>query len=412
MTRDPFGDDPLNALVAVYDDAVIRAEQDSSALDATRPLAGVAVAVKDNLDLAGAVTGNGSALFAAGPPAVADAAVVARLRAGGAELVAKTHLTELACGTSGLNPHLGDARNPHNPEHHPGGSSSGSAIAVAAGYVSVAVGSDTSGSIRVPAAACGVVGMKPTFGRVSTTGLSVCCRTLDHVGPIAADVARAADALFVMQAEGWDDPRDATVDPSSLRVGVLTGPFVDTCTADVLANFENSLTALGIVGCELVEVDLGLDLAAVDEGANAFGRDLYRAYGERIDGADPAIVSDELRMWMDLYAQVTEARYQDALVEQLRLTSLVAARQGDVDVLVCPTMRVTPGLLSEAASEPREGRTGNTALFNLTGQPSLTLPNGFGRAGLPTGLLLTGHRGRDDHVLSLARALEVVAPLT
>jgi len=404
--------EPFNAFVSVDAAAWERASVASTAdepHDPQRPLAGRAVAVKDNLDIAGLVTGNGSALFADDSPAHVDADVVARLRAGGAELVAKTHMTELACGTSGLNPHLGAARNPRNPDHHPGGSSSGSAIAVAAGYVDAAIGTDTGGSIRIPAAACGVVGLKPTFGRVANAGLSVCSRPLDHIGPIAADAARAGDALFAMQAVGWGDPRLGP-DASNLHIGVLDGPFTATCAPDVLRNFERSLSALTALGATLTDVELGVDLEAADEVANVFGRDLEVAFGTRVRGADPTLVSDELREWIDLYQQVTTAQYHDAIIEQMRLTSVVAERQGAVDVLVCPTMRITAGALADAATEPRPGRAGNLTIFNLTGQPSLSLPNGVGANGLPTGVLLSGHRGRDNHVLSLARALEVADP--
>ena len=404
---DPFNaDDPFNALVSVDREALARAGAPVTPPDPSRPLAGVAVAVKDNIDVAGLVTGNGSALFADHPPAAADAEVVARLRAGGAEIVAKTHLTELACGTSGLNPHLGDACNPRNPAHHPGGSSSGSAIAVAAGYVPLAVGSDTGGSIRVPAAACGVVGLKPTFGRVSMSGIAPCIAALDHVGPIAANATMAAHALYVMQADGWNDPRERSEAAASLTVGVLTGPFIDACAPDVVANFERSVDALIALGCSIAEVDLTAELAAADDVADALGRTFFTAYGDLVSSAPANLVSDELRMWTDRYGTVGADDYEAACNDQLRLRSAVAHRQAGVHVLVCPTMRATPGPLANAASEPRADRTGNLGLFNVTGQPSLTLPNGPGRNGLPTGLLLTAQLGRDDHVLSLAQTLE------
>lgn len=402
-----FDTDPYNAFVSTDVAAFARASIASLGEDPDRPLAGVAVAVKDNVDVAGLPTGNGSVLFADSPVASADAEIVARLRAGGAEIVAKTHLTELACGTSGLNPYLGDASNPVDPNHHAGGSSSGSAIAVAAGYVPVAVGSDTGGSIRVPAAACGVVGLKPTFGRVSTRGVSACIPPLDHVGPLAADVATAAHALFVMQTGDWPDPRAASAVANDLRVAVLTGPFIETCDSDVLTNFERAIATLVAAGCHVVDLDLGLDLAEVDAVADGLGRSFHVAYGDLIRSAEPAMVSPELQMWADRYSQVTTKRYELARQDQTRLRSTVADRLAAVDVVMCPTMRSTPGLLADAAIESRAIRTGNLGLFNVTGQPSLTLPSGSGANGLPTGVLLSGHFGRDDHVLSLARTLEM-----
>ncbi|MFT7647490.1 MAG: aspartyl-tRNA(Asn)/glutamyl-tRNA(Gln) amidotransferase subunit A [Candidatus Poriferisodalaceae bacterium] len=166
------------------------------------PLDGLSVAIKDNLDVAGMATRHGSTIFDDEPAASRDAPVVARLRAAGAAILGKTRMTELACGTDGLNTHFGNAHNPWNPDHHTGGSSSGSAVAVASGLVPLALGSDTGGSTRIPAAACGVVGLKPSFGRVPTLGMGVCARKLDHIGVIASSVPLALQALVAIEDAG------------------------------------------------------------------------------------------------------------------------------------------------------------------------------------------------------------------
>lgn len=368
-------------------------------------LDGVRVAVKDNIDVAGMPTGNGSALFATTVPAEADADVVAQLRAASAVIVGKTHMTELACGTDGRNRFLGDAQNPHNPAHHAGGSSSGSAVAVASGVVDVALGSDTGGSIRVPAAACGVVGLKPTFGRVSNTGMSVGAACLDHIGPISATVDGAAKMLRIVQRPEWPAP-DALPPVSALRVGMLAGEFLDECTAEVKASFDDALELIAGLGADLRAVDLGIDLRATDAHANVLGRDLFDAFGDRIAAAPSGVVGDELLHWNALYDSVTDEAYDAAMEEQRRVTVLTAEAMRATDLWVCPTMRAATSTLAAVATEEREVRTGNLALFNMTGQPSLTLPFGSASNGLPLGLLITGRWGEDELVLHLAAAIE------
>ena len=226
---------------------------------------GIAVGIKDSIDVAGMRSLHGSVLFADAPPPTADATVVARLRAAGARIVGKTNMTELACGTDGRNIHFGHILNPLDTARHSGGSSCGSAAAVAAGLVPLALGSDTGGSIRVPAAACGVVGLKPTYGRVPNDGMSVCSTHMDHIGPIASTVDLARWCLDVIEDDGWDH---VTRDPASLTIGVLQGPFVDTCSDDVSAAFDSAIAALENISTQVVGVDLQIDLdASVEQAA-------------------------------------------------------------------------------------------------------------------------------------------------
>jgi len=370
--------------------------------DAWAATDGIAVGVKDSMDVIGMRSLHGSPLFADDPAADSDATVVARLRAAGARIVGKTHMTELACGTTGLNAHFGDVQNPLAPERHAGGSSAGSAAAVAAGLVPLALGSDTGGSIRVPAAVCGVVGLKPTFGRVPNDGMSVCSRHLDHIGPIAASVDLARWCLDVISDEGWSR---ITKPPSELTVGVLQGDFIGACEPDVVAAFETAAAELEALGATVVDLDLGIDLEAMVEHATVLSRDLFDAYGERISSAPEGTVGTELRTWADIYRTTDDATYEAALDEQRRLRSVVADKMRTVDVLLCPTMRTGVCLRSEAEAQPRDLRTGNLELFDMTGQPSLTIPWGLDRNGMPLGLLLSGRMGEDHLLLDLADAV-------
>lgn len=370
----------------------------------TGPLAGVTIAVKDNVDVAGMPTGHGSPLFDA-DRAAADAPAVAQLRSAGAAIVAKTNMTPLACGTDGRNPHVGNVLNPLNPAHHPGGSSSGSASAVAAGLVDIALGSDTGGSIRVPAAACGVVGLKPTYGRVSTDGMGVCARSLDHLGPLARTVEMAGRALAQLQHHHWAGQTPSRP-VAALRVGVLVGDFVDQCSHDVRQATDHAVAAVRSLGCPVSEVELGLDLAAVDAHANVLSRDLFETYGDQIDAAPDAHVGDELRRWLALYRQVSDVAYEAALAEQRRVRTVVATAQAEVDILMCATLRALPSRVIDVVHEDRSVRTGNLTLFNMTGQPSLTVPFGSAPHGLRHAVLFTGRDGDDESVLALGAAFE------
>ena len=374
------------------------------------PLDGVPVAIKDNLDTAGLRTTFGLGLYADRVP-TADAEVVRRLRREGAVIVAKTNLTELACGTVGHNIHYGDCRNPLDPDRYPGGSSSGSAAAVAAGLVHHAIGTDTGCSVRHPASCCGVVGLKPTFGRTSNDGVSVGARRLDHVGPIAATVRDAADLLSAIQIDGADDPTRLLDRPAAgLRVGVLTGEFLSHCRADVLAAHEPVPALLEAQGAVVGEVDLGLDLQAIDDTANVLGTDLFAAYGPLLAAAGRNAVGPDLWRWHDHYAGIDPETYADAITDQVRVTEVIHERMTGWDLLISPTTRTGTGTFTDGAHEPRMARMGNLSVWDLTGQPALTVPFGACAAGMPLGLQIIGRRDDDARVLQLGAAVERAAP--
>ena len=404
-------DEGLNAFITVDRDGAMvtarAADERRAAGTMLGPLDGEPIAVKDNLDTAGLRTTFGLGVFADRVPDT-DAEVVRRLRAAGAIIVGKTNMTELACGTVGVNVHYGDVANPLRADHYPGGSSSGSGAAVGAGLVNDAIGTDTGGSIRHPAATCGIVGMKPTFGRTANDGVSVCTRSMDHVGPMSISTAHAADVLAAIQVEGLDDPSARLGEPiTGAKVAVLTGEFLDACDTDVVSAFEPAIGVLESLGAEVHELDLGLDLRAVDdEIANVLGSDLIDEYGELLAAAGHDAVGPELWAWYALYERVAPEAHAAAAERQASLTRLVAERMAGVDVVICPSTRTGTRTIAEGQAAARFDRVGNLALWDVTGQPSVTIPFGADATGMPLGLLINGHTGADARVLQIADAIE------
>ena len=247
------------------------------------PLAGVPVGWKDLIDTGGTTTTYGSALFRDHVPG-RDADVVARFAAAGAVTVAKLATHELAWGTTNQNPHFGSCRNPHDHTRVPGGSSGGSAAALAAGMVAAAPGTDTGGSIRCPASCCGIVGLKPTFGRVSLAGIRMLCPTLDHCGPMARTVPECALQLEVMAGESPRDPRTTPVPVErwteavsrgvdGLTVGVAERYFFEHTQDDIARPVRDAVDALREAGATLVEVDMGWPIHGVGDAGFYLGEE-------------------------------------------------------------------------------------------------------------------------------------------
>lgn len=379
-------------------------------------LHGIPVALKDLYDLKGDVTTAGSKMFA-GNVATADSAVAAKLRAAGAVFVGKTNLHEWAFGVTNQNPHFGQAKNPWDPTRIPGGSSGGTAIAVATGMCFVSPGSDTGGSIRIPAALCGVAGLKPTYGRVSLRGAVPLSWSLDHAGPLARSVRDLAIAL--QHLAGWDqgDPVAVQVDVEDyvthlddgikgVRVIVPAGYFFDAVDPQVEAAVRDAARALADLGAILEERDLPrtdelreTQRAILSVDAAAFHRD--RLAGRADDfGAD---VLQRLRAGQAI-SGVETARARRAQAE---------IRREWVSLLGADGLILTP--TTPIAAPPREGQdavaaaarlTANTSPFNLTGLPALSIPCGFTRAGSPIGLQLAAAPWREALLLRAARAYE------
>lgn len=396
----------LNAFIAVTDEQALadaRAAESEVARGRWRgPLHGIPVALKDNVDTAGVRTTAASAAFADRVP-VEDAEVVRQLRAAGAVVLGKLNMHEIAMGTTSAVSHFGPVLNPWDPEHVAGGSSGGSAAAVAAGMCFGAVGTDTGGSVRIPAAACGIVGLKPTYGVVSARGVVPLSRLYDHVGPMTRTVADAALMLRAMT----DHPIASAFDPdappglSGLRLGVLPtlGTLCDTAaSAEVQRAFDAALDVLRpmvaeIRGAELPDPDLG---ALISAEAYAFHAPTLAAMPERYD---PRTRRDALDGRAIPEAEVT--RLREALARHRASIGDAFAR---VDLMLIPTLP-EPAVPLREATEPF-AQPSCTFAFNTGGLPSLSVPCGFTTSGLPIGLLISGPPFSEPRVLALAQAYE------
>ena len=406
-------------------------------------LAGVPVALKDNLCTRGVPTTCSSRILEGWVPPY-DATVVTRLTEAGAVLVGKTNMDEFAMGSSTETSAFGPTRNPHDTSRVPGGSSGGSAAAVAAGFAPLALGSDTGGSIRQPAALCGVVGMKPTYGTVSRYGLVAFASSLDQIGPFATSVA---DAALLFDVIGGHDPLDSTslnrptprvlsvIDDGvdGLTVGVLT-EFLDGAAPDVVARVHQAAEALAAAGARVEEVSvpevtLGLSayyLIAPGEASSNLARYDGVRYGLRVDAEDTVAMNtatrsagfgDEVKRRIMLGTYVLSAGYVDAYYNQaLRVRTKIidgfAAAYRHCDVLLGPTAPTTAFALGAKTGDPLTMYLSDvcTITSNLAGHPAISIPFGAGDDGLPVGVQLLGPALSEGTVLKVAAAVEAAAP--
>jgi 2-dehydropantoate 2-reductase len=388
---------PVNAVVSVIG-APDRA--------ADGPLAGRPVAVKDIIAVAGVPTRCGSPVHDPAP-AAADAALVARLRAAGAEVFATTQCLEYAAGFA--HPDVGDTRNPRDPSRTSGGSSGGSAALVAAGVCDLAIGTDTGGSIRIPAAYCGVVGLKPTAGLVPLDGVLPLSPTCDNAGTLTATATYAALLLGVLAGRGGaDDGRPAgraAAGSSRPVVRVLAAQLADpSVTSEVRSAVTGALDALASAGWDVRELSAPWldELAAWEEPlAVIVASEAHRVHA----GRDTSGYAAGTRALLEFGAAVTEQRYAWALDRRAELTAAIEASLAGADVLAGPTV----GYPAPEQDPPfgvgddnAEGRF--TGPYNLSGHPAVSLP--VPSAGLPAGIQLAGHRGRDQALLQIAAAAQ------
>jgi 2-dehydropantoate 2-reductase len=366
------------------------------------PLRGVAVAVKDNIDVRGVVTTNSSTVGVP-PPASEDAPVVTRLRAAGAELLCKTNLLEYAAGS--VSPAYGMTFNPLNESRTSGGSSSGSAALVAAGVCDLALGTDTGGSIRIPAAYCGIVGLKPTYGLVPIDRVFPLSHTCDHVGTLTRTVAQTATLLGVLAGRRYELRR-----AGGLRIGVLRRQLDDTAVVPaVRARVTEAIERLGAAGLQIDDVDLP-ELELADEAlgtiilreAWAVHRELFQ---READGYGPGT-----RALLELGSQVDEKSYRAALADRDRVAAAFAALFEHVDVLAGPTVAYAAPAEDPPVGTPEgdlEGRF--TGPYNVAGNPAVSLPCGLVEGDLPAGLQLAAAVGADELLLSVAKLYEEVS---
>ena len=408
----------VNAFITVTrQQALARA----AALDAERragtvrgPLHGIPVALKDNIDTAGIRTTAASAVFDDRVPAE-DAEVTSRLASTGAVIIGKTNLHEFAFGGTSATSYYGPVRNPWALERNPGGSSGGSAAAVATSLCFGALGTDTGGSIRTPASYCGVVGLKPTYGLVSIRGIIPLTLSLDHCGPITRTVMDAAillnalagyDRLDIASVEhAAEDYVAAVTQPvRSFRVGIARAPFFDLLDADVATVVDEALRVLATLTKTMTDTMLPStrDISLPGE-TYAYHEEMFsRMSGRYMIPTRRALQNSGNAKAVDYI----RGRWR---LEALRRTIDDAFK--DVDVVVLPTRRRTPrtvdaSIKREETDVPRNPELENTGAFNVYGIPAISVPCGFTSSGLPVGLMIAGPRFSEGRVLALAHAFE------
>ncbi len=413
--------------------AFIRVEEVSALVDAAArerearagrlrgPLHGIPVAVKDLFDMTGLPTTAGAAIRR-DHRAAETATAVRRLQDAGAIIIGKTNLHEFAFGVTSVNPHFGAVGNPANPEHVAGGSSGGSGAAVAAGSCAAALGTDTGGSIRIPAALCGIVGLKPTFGRVSRHGVVPLAWSFDTIGPMTRTVADTALLLEVLAGPDAHDPLTARAGafdhrsvkpPEAFRVGRLSGSFFDEMTdGDVGAALDRAAAHLEQRGGSIGEVRL----ASVEAAQAAQTTILFAeaaAYHQRAYPGRLAEYGPDLRELLAEGATLPATAYVEAQRVQAVVIKEVRALLEEVDVLLCPTVPVPAPRIGDVDPAQTDGwrqarapLSRFTRLFNLTGLPAISIPAGRSRAGLPIGVQLAAAPGQEARLLSVAAALE------
>jgi len=432
-----LGDEALAEADAV-DAAIARGEDPG-------PLAGVPIALKDNLCTRGIPTTCGSKILEGWRPPY-DATVVELLRAAGAIALGKTNMDEFAMGSSTENSAFGPTRNPHCIERVPGGSSGGSAAAVAADFVPLGIGSDTGGSIRQPAALCGVVGMKPTYGRVSRYGLVAFASSLDQIGPFAADVE---DAALLFDVLARHDPRDSTslrghfpptveavrAGVDGVRVGVCPD-LIEGCAPDVAARVYEAAEVLRDAGAKVEEIKVpefayGLSayylIAPAEASSNLARYDGVR-YGLRVDGEDVAAMNTatrtagfgaEVKRRIMLGTYALSAGYYDAYYAQAQRVRTMVVQAFErayesVDVLLGATAPTTAFALGDKVDDPMAMYMNDVCTIpsNLAGHPALSVPFGAGVDGLPVGVQVLAPALQEALLFRVARAVEAGAPET
>jgi len=413
-----------NAFLAMMEEQALadatRCDAELARGESPSPLHGIPVAVKDVFSTKGTKTTVGSKIFANHVPDH-DAAVVERLRAAGAIIIGKTHMQEFAYGITCNNPHFGPVRNPHDVSRIPGGSSGGSGAAVAAGVVLMAMGSDTGGSIRIPASFCGTSGLKPTTGRVSRYGVLPLDFTLDHMGPLAPT---PHDCALSLQVLAGYDPRDesssrAPVDryappaePSlaGFRIGIPTSFYYEGLQPSIARALESLQNKAEALGARLVPVDVG-DIAAI----NAIGRVILLSEASaalepylhrRADfGADVLALLDQGRL-------LPATDYVNAQrLRRIHMTKFEAVWE-KVDCLLTATTPTTAPKIGQAMidilGKSEDVRLASTRLvrgFNVLGLPALSIPSGLDGEALPMGAQIVGRRFNEKTVLAVGQAL-------
>lgn len=406
----------LNAFISLFhEESLQRAKEIEAEIHSGEnpgPLSGIPIAVKDIIHIVGTETTCGAKNFVSAlSNRVIDATAVRHLKAAGAIIIGKTNLHEHAFGVTTENPHFGPTRNPWHTAHVPGGSSGGSGAAVAARLCAGALGTDTGGSVRIPASLCGIVGLKPTYGRIGGQGVVELAQSLDCVGPMcrtAHDVAILMNVLAGDLPPVADNTADLDKPIAGMKIGLHKTHFFENLDAEVAAAVETAIQVLGELGVEFIEVSMPSVPDAHHAALTILMAEAAHSHREQLlarredYGAD---VRELLEAGLELSAldYVTAIRARDAA----RIEFMEVSR--DIDVLLTPATPVPAPPISigtDASNELRPRLTQETRIFNLLGLPAISVPCGFTEAGLPIGMQLAGEWWDEKRLIHIAAAYQ------
>ncbi len=401
----------LNAFITVTAESALKdaqhAEKEIQSGKWRGPLHGIPIGLKDLIDTAGVRTTAASAVFRDRVP-TEDAEVVKKLKAAGGVLIGKQNLHEFAYGGSSIINHFGPVRNPANPEFIAGGSSGGPTAAVAAGMCYGAIGTDTAGSIREPAALCGVVGLKPTYGLVSTRGIIPLSLSLDHAGPITRAVEDAAILLDVI-ADGPEDYRGSLGEGiEKFVLGIPRKYFFEDLDPEVAKAVEKAIDQLTDLAFTVRELDLPVSTDRTLQAAESY------AYHREMVATSPELYDPETLRRIRSGEHVSEGEYQNALHDLHKMRREIIEKFRVVDVVLTPTTPIPAPRISELLKDPALLRPTelvllrNTRPVNVWGLPAISIPCGITSGGLPIGLQIVGPPGGEAKVLQAAHAYEKV----
>jgi len=397
----------LNAFITVTAESALaeakKAEQEIQSGKWRGPLHGIPIGLKDLIDTAGTRTTAASAVFRDRIPAE-DADVVKKLKAAGAVFIGKQNLHEFAYGGSSLISHFGPVRNPVNPDFIAGGSSGGSAAAVASGMCYAAIGSDTAGSIREPAAICGIVGLKPSYGLVSTRGIVPLSQSLDHAGPITRSVEDTAIVLDAIGREKYSQNLKSGI--HDFVIGVPRKYFYEDLDTEIASAIEKAIQCLAGLAQSVREVE-----CPVEQDRTVFNAE-SRAYHRDKTASSAELYDPETLRRLNTGDPISDADYQNALAGLRRIREKISGTFTGVDILVTPTVPISPPRISDLLADISKLRPAeilllrNTRPVNVWGLPAISVPCGFTSQGLPVGLQIIGPPRGEHKVLRAAYAFE------
>lgn len=430
LQRIETNDGKINAFITLLHRQALRAarraEQEIVKGKYRGPLHGIPFAAKDLFFTKGIRTTCGSKILADFIPRH-DATVIERLDSAGAVLLGKLNMHEFAYGTTSVNPHYGPVRNPWDRERVPGGSSGGSATALSASFAPLTLGTDTGGSIRIPSALCGTVGLKPTYGRVSRYGVYPLCWSLDHIGPMTRTAVDCAISLNVIAGYDPRDPASAEVpvpdytrslfkDLKGIRIGIPDSYYFERLEGDVGKTVWKAIQDLKRLGARvqqisipnLEEAAMAAFIALVAEGAASL---------EKWHRTRPRALGRDVLSRLNVGAAVTAAQYLKAMRFRRRVLENFQKAFSKVDAIVTPQLPITAPRIGQAGvsfgkveEAVPAALTRFTRIYNLIGIPALSVPCGFSAAGMPIGMQIAGRPFDEETVLGIGCAYEVIAP--